>query len=191
MRRTLLFLTFALILSLAAGCQTVTPEQATETPVNLANPASVFCEEHGYTLQMRDSAAGTVGQCQFPDGSVCEEWAFFRGECWPESLHWGPETIEILFLESFPIQVQAILTGKLPNNCSVVSEVVPAYDEASQSFTLTLMLEVNGELECDPTGLPFTETVSLDVLGLAAGTYTVISHDAETTFTFAVDNVAP
>ncbi len=39
----------------------------------MANPASVYCAELGYQL------AGE--QCAFPDGTSCEQWAFFRGEC--------------------------------------------------------------------------------------------------------------
>ena len=49
----------------------------------LANPASVFCEENGGKLEIRDEADGQVGYCIFPDGSECEEWAFYRGECAP------------------------------------------------------------------------------------------------------------
>lgn len=187
MKRVILLL-LVLLLPGLVSCQTERVLPA-ETPATLPNPASAFCEGHGYTLRMRENAAGTAGYCQFADGSECEEWAFFRGECWPESLHWGPETIEIVLLESFPIQVQAILTGQLPNSCSVVSEITPVFDEVSQTFTLTLVLGTNGEIECDTAGLLFTETVSLDVLGLPAGTYTVIANDAEATFTFTVDNV--
>jgi putative hemolysin len=48
----------------------------------LANPASVYCEEQGYTLEIRTDEQGSqYGFCVFPDGSECEEWAFFRGEC--------------------------------------------------------------------------------------------------------------
>jgi putative hemolysin len=54
-----------------------------KSPIGLPNPASVFCEEGGYKLEMRQEAGGTVGYCLFPDGSECEEWAFFRGECKP------------------------------------------------------------------------------------------------------------
>jgi putative hemolysin len=50
-----------------------------------ANPASVYCQEQGYVLEMRtDADSGTYGVCIFPDGSECEEWAFYRGECGPE-----------------------------------------------------------------------------------------------------------
>jgi putative hemolysin len=49
----------------------------------LPNPASVYCEEQGGTLEIRDEAGGQVGYCVFADGSECEEWAFMRGECSP------------------------------------------------------------------------------------------------------------
>ena len=49
----------------------------------LANPASVYCLEQGGTLDMRTDEAGTSGYCVFDDGSECDEWAFFNGECEP------------------------------------------------------------------------------------------------------------
>jgi putative hemolysin len=55
------------------------------TPAQLANPASTFCVEEGYELELREEAGGQVGYCLFPDGSECEEWAFYRGECAPAS----------------------------------------------------------------------------------------------------------
>ncbi|MGD9048525.1 MAG: DUF333 domain-containing protein [Anaerolineae bacterium] len=59
------------------------PSASFESPIGLPNPASVFCEEQGYKLELRTDASGTAGYCIFPDGSECEEWAFFRGECAP------------------------------------------------------------------------------------------------------------
>ena len=50
----------------------------------LANPASVFCEEQGGKLEIRTGEdGGQDGFCVFEDGSECEQWAFFRGECKP------------------------------------------------------------------------------------------------------------
>ncbi len=58
----------------------VTPEP--DEPAGLANPASVYCEEQGGTLEIRtDADGGQYGVCVFDDGRECEEWAFFRGEC--------------------------------------------------------------------------------------------------------------
>ncbi len=35
--------------------------------------AAQYCQNLGYVLD--------AGQCRFPDGSSCEEWSFFRGQC--------------------------------------------------------------------------------------------------------------
>ena len=66
----------------AAACE---PAPAEPTPgAYLPNPASVHCEEQGGRLELRqDAAGGVAGVCVFADGSECDEWAFFRGECGP------------------------------------------------------------------------------------------------------------
>ncbi len=46
------------------------------------NPASIFCQDQGGKVEIRDDASGgQVGICIFADGSECEEWALFRGDC--------------------------------------------------------------------------------------------------------------
>jgi putative hemolysin len=74
----------------AADDQPPAPEPATtETPptagggAGLANPASVNCVERGGRLEMIEGPGGTSGVCLFDDGSRCEEWRFFRGQCNP------------------------------------------------------------------------------------------------------------
>ena len=50
----------------------------------IPNPASVYCEQNGNTLEIHTAADGSQsGVCIFPDGSTCDEWAYFRGECGP------------------------------------------------------------------------------------------------------------
>lgn len=56
-------------------------EKEKEDEAGLANPAAVFCEEQGGTLDPRQTAEGTSTYCIFDDGTECEEWAYFRGEC--------------------------------------------------------------------------------------------------------------
>ena len=52
--------------------------------VGLPNPASTYCEEQGYRVEIRtDDQGNQYGVCVFPDGSECDEWAFYRGECGP------------------------------------------------------------------------------------------------------------
>ncbi len=77
--RTLQFLLLmSLVLALVA-CGGASSEGS-----KLANPASVYCEEQGGTLEIRtDADGGQVGYCLFDDGTECEEWAYYRGECQP------------------------------------------------------------------------------------------------------------
>ncbi len=49
---------------------------------NMPNPALVYCEQNGNNLEIRTAADGSQsGICVFPDGSTCDEWAYFWGEC--------------------------------------------------------------------------------------------------------------
>lgn len=50
--------------------------------VEISNPAAIACVVHGLTRELRTTADGSqYGVCTFPDGSECDEWAFYRGEC--------------------------------------------------------------------------------------------------------------
>lgn len=65
-----------------ASCVAAQPEA--EDAASIPNPASVYCGQHGGRLDFReDEQGGVQGFCLFADGSECEEWAYFRGECAP------------------------------------------------------------------------------------------------------------
>jgi putative hemolysin len=67
---------FVMILIALTACTT--------TQANMPNPASVYCEQNGNKLEIQTAADGSQsGLCVFPDGSSCDEWAYFRGECSP------------------------------------------------------------------------------------------------------------
>lgn len=72
---------------MAASCspEPSLPVSQTAETSDMVNPVSQFCEARGYQHQIRAEADGQVGSCLFPDGSECEEWAFYRGECAPAS----------------------------------------------------------------------------------------------------------
>jgi uncharacterized protein len=59
-------------------------DEDNDEQTGIANPASVFCEEQGGTVDIRtDESGGQVGFCVFSDGSEVDEWAYFRGEAQP------------------------------------------------------------------------------------------------------------
>jgi len=85
MKRYLFLLVIVAALSLSAcGAEpTAAPTDTFESPVEIANPASEYCVEQGFEVEIRTEADGQVGYCIFDDGTECEEWAYFRGECAP------------------------------------------------------------------------------------------------------------
>ncbi|HII99270.1 MAG TPA: DUF333 domain-containing protein [Methanoregula sp.] len=71
------------LLAFTAGCtqQTATPATTTQAPAGMANPASVYCNEAGGSLEIKtDATGGQYGMCTFKNGTSCEEWALFRNE---------------------------------------------------------------------------------------------------------------
>lgn len=101
---------------LTAEPPTPTAEPAkTEPTAGLANPAAVYCEEQGGQVEIRETDEGQVGYCVFPDGSECEEWAFYRGECVPGGTAEPPDT-EIL---------SATISAKFPQGAFDGVQVLP------------------------------------------------------------------
>jgi putative hemolysin len=85
-----IFISTIILISLTActALQLQNPEPTAKVtpPVNMPNPASVYCEDNGNVLEIRTAADGSQsGVCIFPDGSTCDEWAYYRGECSPAS----------------------------------------------------------------------------------------------------------
>ncbi len=85
--KNIISITILLMALTACSVFTVENHESTSTDLPLAgmpNPASVYCEENGNQLEIQTAADGSQsGVCIFPDGSVCDEWAYFRGECGP------------------------------------------------------------------------------------------------------------
>ncbi len=82
------FLLFMIILMALTACSTPQAQESAENPAmdipqpSIPNPASVYCTQNGNKLEIRTAADGSQsGVCVFPDGSTCDEWAYFRGEC--------------------------------------------------------------------------------------------------------------
>ncbi len=53
----------------------------TDGNAQIANPASVYCKDNGGTFKINETPEGQQGLCVLKDGTVCDEWQYFRGEC--------------------------------------------------------------------------------------------------------------
>ena len=96
------------------------------------------------------------------------------------------EEIEIVILESFPVQVQVIARGNLPDPCTEVSEVLQ--EREGDTFFITIKTYRSPGF-CIQVLAPFEEIIPLEVYGLPAGTYTVDVNGVQATFNLEVDNI--
>ena len=71
---------------------TVTP--AVTTPASgIANPAAVYCTQQTgtkYEIRTNSSDGSQYGVCILQDGTVCDEWAYYRHECPAAPMPPGP-----------------------------------------------------------------------------------------------------
>lgn len=96
------------------------------------------------------------------------------------------ESIQILMLESFPVQVNARMRGVLPDGCTTIDQLTT--DQSGSDFTITMTTFRPADAVCTEATVPFDEVVALDVLGLDAGTYNVTANGVSGTFTLDMDN---
>jgi putative hemolysin len=84
MRRIFTFTIILMALTSCTALKVQIPESAaTDIPqAGIPNPASVYCEQQGNKHEIQTASDGSQnGICVFPDGSECDEWAYFWGEC--------------------------------------------------------------------------------------------------------------
>lgn len=63
--------------TILAACGTSGKEDA--PMVGMSNPASEFCVKQGGKLEVKkDKDGGEYALCHLPDGTVVEEWEYFR-----------------------------------------------------------------------------------------------------------------
>ena len=96
------------------------------------------------------------------------------------------ESVDLLIMESFPIQVRAVIKGDLPDGCTEIADVEISREDKVFKVTITTSRPVAAV--CTTALEPFEHKVSLDVLDLPAGMYTVDAYGKTATFTFSVKN---
>ena len=131
--------------------QPTTTSVSTEIPqANMPNPASVYCEGQGYQVEIRTAEDGSqTGYCIFPDGSECDEWAYYRGECGPVELN-----VDQLVIETYE------LTGR-PDPETLQFTAVDGQEFNADDFEISAPFPSN---QMEGTPLRFTVTLNGDTL---------------------------
>lgn len=99
------------------------------------------------------------------------------------------ETLEVSVLESFPVQVQATVSGNLSDGCTAVAAV--DVQQNDETFRIQVETTRDPDALCTQALVPFERTVDLAVEGLPAGIYVVTAGDLSETFTLTADNAPP
>lgn len=84
--KKLVLILAASLIFITTSCKANDGVEPTNDGAEIANPASEFCLNKGYRHELITEEDGSQrANCIFPDGSSCDEWAYFRGECQPSS----------------------------------------------------------------------------------------------------------
>jgi putative hemolysin len=191
-KNLLLNLGLILVLLLAACAEA---EDIVDDPAGIPNPASEYCEEQGGRSELRTNEDGSVtGYCVFEDGSECEEWAFYNGECEPgeekppvtglipEGAVPGNAFVNeasLSIAESFPVQIYITIAGDLPDPCHNLHVDIGEPDADNRINITVSSYKADSDMMCAQVLEPFDETITLPTEDLPDGSYTVLVNDEE------------
>ena len=100
------------------------------------------------------------------------------------------DSIQIMLLESFPVQVNVVARGMLSDDCTQLDQVIGQRSDNVFQVVLTTVRQPRPG-GCSTDEVLFEEIIPLDVLDLDAGTYTVSVNGINGSFTLSVDNRLP
>lgn len=133
-------------------------------------------------------ATFTIGCIESPDVqngvNIDENIDYIRGDAVVES-------IDLLIMESFPVQVSASAIGYLPDGCTEIDEENITVERNGNVFNVSIQTLRPKEAMCTQEIVPFEQRVELDVYGLEKGNYIVNINGVEGTFNLATDNIIP
>jgi len=102
------------------------------------------------------------------------------------------EEVEVVILESEPVQVNAIFQGQLPDGCVTIERIDQGRNR--DTFWVTIVTARQVETPCQAESQSFGEGVHLDTVGLPSGVYTVTATSANSVsenFSLSEEHVIP
>ncbi|MFQ5421493.1 MAG: NBR1-Ig-like domain-containing protein [Anaerolineae bacterium] len=101
-------------------------------------------------------------------------------------------SVELVILETSPVQINAIVRGTVPDACTKVERV--AQQRQGNILALNVTTARLVDARCDGQTALFEEGIHLDISGLPAGSYTVRANGANsvsTIFNLSAENAIP
>ncbi|MDQ5901778.1 MAG: inhibitor of cysteine peptidase [Patescibacteria group bacterium] len=99
------------------------------------------------------------------------------------------DSIDITLKESFPVQVDVLVKGNLPDGCTELGDAKQQLLGKTFNINLETRKLKDADVMCTQALVPFEETIALEnVVGITAGEYTVTVNGVSKTFVMDVDN---
>lgn len=99
------------------------------------------------------------------------------------------DSVDIMKMESFPVQINVIAKGNLADGCTKIGDAKQTFDGKSD---FSIRLETKRPIDskaCSQALVPFEKTINLSgATGLPRGTYTVDVNGVKKSFTLEMDN---
>ena len=168
-----IILTAIIALVMQSGCITDTPETQPQVPDT--DSGDTGAADTDIDIDGDDEADSDI-DTQPDDGEFIRDDAIIKN-------------IDILTLESFPLQIHVIATGYFPDGCTSIDEVTQS--RHGNTFTVAITTKRPADAICTMAIVPFEKTIPLDVYGLDKGVYTVNVNDASGSFELPTDNIIP
>lgn len=96
------------------------------------------------------------------------------------------EFLQVSYLETDPVQVEARITGYLPDSCTVIDQINVEYIE--DIFEISLTTRLQADVGCDQEPQPFDEEIILDTEELSFGIYAVKAGEHTVYFSLVDEN---
>lgn len=90
------------------------------------------------------------------------------------------QQVEVVVMESVPVQANAVVRGYLPDGCSKVADIGQARD--GSLFRVSIMTTRPADVMCTAVIRDFERSIPLDVAGLPAGGYMVDVNGVRASF---------
>ncbi len=99
------------------------------------------------------------------------------------------EDIEIMIMESFPLQASVHVTGYLPDGCTQLDEENIDVEKNGNTINVTLKTIRPKDEVCTLAIVPYEINIPLDIYGYEKGVYTVDVNGVTEEFELTVDNI--
>ncbi len=96
------------------------------------------------------------------------------------------DSVQMMMLESFPIQVNVRARGELLDVCTSIDTIMTTRND--NAFTV-LISTIHTDCAATAASVPFDELIPLDTADLPADTYSVDVNGMKGSFTFTADNI--